>query len=354
MGRRPELAQGPQAHRADRSRAAAPGKRLRDAAGVPRRHRRPGRGRDRARRLRSPPRPGRAAIARGRGLRARRRHATSARVAAMAAEARSAGVRVDRADRAVRARAAGRDRRAQRVDPADRRCAPPRSSSEGVAAAGIDAPVMVMRGDGGATDLAGFRRAPARTLYSGPAASVAGALRYTGVRDGVVVEVGGTSTNVAGVEAGRPSLSYVTGGQPRDRHARRRRAGDRRRRRLDAPGRGEARSTASGRAARTSPDCPTPASPTAALEGATRSRSSPVPVIPTTTSCSSSPTARASRSRTPARRTRLDPRSRRLLPGRSRGGTARARSSPAATSALRVTRSPGACSGPAARRCASS
>ena len=80
----------------------------------------------------------------------------------------------------------------------------------GVLAAGIDAPVMVMRGDGGATDLAGFKAAPARTLYSGPAASVSGALRYTGVRDGIVVEVGGTSTNVAGVKLGRPSLSYVT------------------------------------------------------------------------------------------------------------------------------------------------
>ncbi|HMK12219.1 MAG TPA: hydantoinase/oxoprolinase family protein, partial [Acidimicrobiales bacterium] len=81
---------------------------------------------------------------------------------------------------------------------------------EGVLAAGIDAPVMVMRGDGGATDLAGFKSAPARTLYSGPAASVAGALRYTGIRDGIVVEVGGTSTNVAGLKLGRPSLSYVT------------------------------------------------------------------------------------------------------------------------------------------------
>ena len=70
-----------------------------------------------------------------------------------------------------------------------------------MAAAGIDAPVMVMRGDGGATDLAGFRPRPARTLYSGPAASVAGALRYTGVRDGVIVEVGGTSTNVAAIRA---------------------------------------------------------------------------------------------------------------------------------------------------------
>lgn len=80
---------------------------------------------------------------------------------------------------------------------------------DGVTRVGVSAPVMVMRGDGGATDLAGFRRAPARTLYSGPAASVAGALRYTSVADGVVVEVGGTSTNVAAVRSGRPELSYV-------------------------------------------------------------------------------------------------------------------------------------------------
>ncbi len=81
--------------------------------------------------------------------------------------------------------------------------------ADGVRAAGIAAPVMVMRGDGGATDLEGFQRAPARTLYSGPAASVAGALRFAGVVEGVVVEVGGTSTNVAAVKAGRPLLSYV-------------------------------------------------------------------------------------------------------------------------------------------------
>jgi len=79
----------------------------------------------------------------------------------------------------------------------------------GVAAVGITGPVMVMRGDGGATDLAGFRQAPARTLYSGPAASVAGALRSTRISDAVIVEVGGTSTNVAAVRRGRPALSYV-------------------------------------------------------------------------------------------------------------------------------------------------
>lgn len=79
----------------------------------------------------------------------------------------------------------------------------------GVADAGIDAPVMVMRGDGGATDLDGFRKAPARTLYSGPAASVAGVLRHTRVDDGIIIEVGGTSTNVAAISSGRPALSYV-------------------------------------------------------------------------------------------------------------------------------------------------
>jgi N-methylhydantoinase A len=79
----------------------------------------------------------------------------------------------------------------------------------GVTEAGIHVPVMVMRGDGGATDPEGFRREPARTLYSGPAASVAGVLRFTRLHDGVVVEVGGTSTNVAAIKAGKPALSYV-------------------------------------------------------------------------------------------------------------------------------------------------
>jgi N-methylhydantoinase A/oxoprolinase/acetone carboxylase beta subunit len=80
---------------------------------------------------------------------------------------------------------------------------------DGLRAAGVTAPLMIMRGDGGATDMAGFRATPARTLYSGPAASVAGALRFTNTTDAVVVEVGGTSTNVAAIRRGHPSLSYV-------------------------------------------------------------------------------------------------------------------------------------------------
>ena len=80
---------------------------------------------------------------------------------------------------------------------------------QGLAAAGVHAPLMIMRGDGGATDMDGFRSTPARTLYSGPAASVAGALRFTKTTDAVVVEIGGTSTNVAAIRGGHPTLSYV-------------------------------------------------------------------------------------------------------------------------------------------------
>ena len=78
-----------------------------------------------------------------------------------------------------------------------------------VARVAPDASLLVMRGDGGAADLRTMRRHPILTAFSGPAASVAGALRHTGILDGVVIEVGGTSTNVSVVKGGRPILAYV-------------------------------------------------------------------------------------------------------------------------------------------------
>lgn len=71
------------------------------------------------------------------------------------------------------------------------------------------ATVLVMRGDGGAAALESMRRRPLFTAFSGPAASVAGALHHLSLADGVVVEVGGTSTNVSAIHGGRPVLSYV-------------------------------------------------------------------------------------------------------------------------------------------------
>lgn len=72
-----------------------------------------------------------------------------------------------------------------------------------------EVPLLVMRGDGGAADLGSMRRHPLLTAFSGPAASVSGALRHLALTDGVVVEVGGTSTNVSCVKGGRPVLAYV-------------------------------------------------------------------------------------------------------------------------------------------------
>jgi len=85
--------------------------------------------------------------------------------------------------------------------------------AEGLTATGLTAPLVVLRGDGGATDLHGFAALPLRSLFSGPAASVAGALHHLDLRDGIMLEVGGTSTNIALVRGRRPRLAYVRIGE---------------------------------------------------------------------------------------------------------------------------------------------
>lgn len=75
---------------------------------------------------------------------------------------------------------------------------------------GISAPVLIMKGDGGVTNMSTFQSKPIITVLSGPAASVAGALLHLRVLDGVFIEVGGTSTNVCVIKDGRPEIRYVT------------------------------------------------------------------------------------------------------------------------------------------------
>jgi N-methylhydantoinase A len=69
--------------------------------------------------------------------------------------------------------------------------------------AGIDVPLLVLRGDGGSMAVEAFRRAPSFTIGSGPAAGVAAALHQLEVTDAIVLECGGTSSNVSVVKGGR-------------------------------------------------------------------------------------------------------------------------------------------------------
>lgn len=71
---------------------------------------------------------------------------------------------------------------------------------------GIEAPLMVVRGDGALVSAAFARARPIETILSGPAASLVGARHMTGLDDAMVSDIGGTTTDVAVLDKGKPRL----------------------------------------------------------------------------------------------------------------------------------------------------
>ena len=71
----------------------------------------------------------------------------------------------------------------------------------------IDAPLMVVRGDGTLMSDEFAARTPVETIHSGPAASAIGGRFLSGLDDALVVDVGGTTTDIALIEGGQVTVS---------------------------------------------------------------------------------------------------------------------------------------------------
>jgi len=72
---------------------------------------------------------------------------------------------------------------------------------------GIQAPLMVVKGDGSLMEADMALERPVETILSGPAASVVGACFLTEARDSFVVDMGGTTTDIAAMRQGQPVLN---------------------------------------------------------------------------------------------------------------------------------------------------
>ena len=84
-----------------------------------------------------------------------------------------------------------------------------RGIAEALKRLGIDAPLFMSQNDGTLMDTDFAARFPVLTISSGPTNSMRGAAYLSGITDGIVVDVGGTSTDVGALVKGFPRESAV-------------------------------------------------------------------------------------------------------------------------------------------------
>lgn len=72
---------------------------------------------------------------------------------------------------------------------------------------GIEAPVNILKADGGTMPLSVSRRMPVESILSGPAASIMGIIALSNIKDdSVILDIGGTTTDIAIFASGSPLI----------------------------------------------------------------------------------------------------------------------------------------------------
>lgn len=77
---------------------------------------------------------------------------------------------------------------------------------QGLKSKGIHAPVVIVRGDGSVMSLDFALKRPVETLLSGPAASMHGGVYLSNHKNQIIVDIGGTTSDIALIKDGYPSL----------------------------------------------------------------------------------------------------------------------------------------------------